>query len=186
MSDFFQNLKKYTYLYTVYNEQLQNVKKHIEWVSKVNNIIFKCPPPLGYSLLYFEPNDDLTRIYSVLVLDYVAVVNHTQLTQEQTNDLERLQAFNLKIIYGFRLSYREALSQSGLDTLWRRREKLLQKFIEKTSNIDRFRQRWFPRKTFTHMNLRKELFYEEKHARTERLYRSPLYSMRRRLYGGQS
>ena len=129
----------------------------------------------------------MSKLYHILVvpvLDYAAVVYHYLLTNEQASELERLQATALKIIWGFRYSYKELLELSGSDTLYDRRLKLVDGFLKKAVNNERFRCEWFRMKSFCHINLRKELFYEEKFARTDRLYMSPLYCMRRRLNEG--
>ena len=73
---------------------------------------------------------------------------------------------------------------SASDTLYDRRVKLVDSFLAKAVKNERFRGSWFKTKSFCHFNLRRELFYEEKFAKTSRLYNSPLYSMRRRLNEG--
>ena len=95
--------------------------------------------------------------------------------------LERLQRNILKVIYGFKMSYREALEVSSLERLSARRQRFFDKFMKKAAENPRIRDRWFPLRTFIHPNLRRELIYEEKFAKTERLYKSPLYAGRRRL-----
>ena len=130
------------------------------------------------------PDGDLAKLYQVLVvptLDYAVPVYHSQLTQEQSDGLEKMQARALKIIFGYEHSYRELLEMSGIESLWERREKLMDKFITKLAANERFAGKWLPRKEFQHHDLRKELVYKEKFARTERLYRSPKYYIRRRL-----
>ena len=57
-------------------------------------------------------------------------------------------------------------------------------FLEKTVKSERFGATWFPQKEFHHMDLRKEVIYDENFARTDRLYNSPKFFMRRRLNGG--
>ena len=131
--------------------------------------------------------EDLTKLYHVLivpVLDYASVVYHFLLTAEQTRELERLQGVALKTIWGFKHSYNQLLEMSHSESLYDRRLKMVDSFLAKSVKSERFREHWFPTKTFCHINLRRERFYEEKHARTERLYSSPIYSMRRRLNQG--
>ena len=53
-------------------------------------------------------------------------------------------------------------------------------FAEKTAAKERF-QDWFPKRVHNGVELRKELTYQEKFARTERLKNSPLFYMRREL-----
>ena len=128
--------------------------------------------------------EGLTRLYQVLVLptlDYASTVYHSLLTQEQANTLEKLQARALKIIFGYKSSYTELLNISGVESLWDRRERMMDKFICKLVQSDRFRKDWLPEKEFIHHDLRQELFFHEKFARTDRLYKSPKYFIRRRL-----
>ena len=127
---------------------------------------------------------DLTKLCQVLILptlDYASNVYHSQLTQEQTNHLEKLQIRALKIIYGFHYLATELLELSGVEHLWTRRERLMDKFIDKLLKNEHFLNDWLPRKEFHHRDLRKELIFEEKFARTKRLYRSPKYFIRRRI-----
>ena len=52
--------------------------------------------------------DELVRVYRTCllpVLDYCAVVYHSSLTDEQDQQVERLQSGALRCIYGYELSY---------------------------------------------------------------------------------
>ena len=69
---------------------------------------------------------------------------------------------------------------SGLETLEERRAAAFKKFTEKTVNRDQFSS-WFPRKNTHAYGLRSQNIYDEEYAHTERLYKSPLFSMRRLL-----
>jgi hypothetical protein len=129
------------------------------------------------------PSSDLVSIYFSMVrsvLEYASGAFHTLLSQEETRELERLQRMSLKTIFGHHLSYEEILKQNGIQTLEERRSQALDKLAIKLSNNGRFKD-WLPEQEFQHYNLRKELVYKEKYARTDRLYRSPLYAIRRRL-----
>ena len=84
-----------------------------------------------------------------------------------------MQARALKIIYGFEKSYAEVLQESGIESLWERRERLVDKFIAKLAANPRFADDWLPQKEFHHLDLRRELIFQEKFARSERLYRAP-------------
>ena len=133
------------------------------------------------------PCEDLKKLYLVLVipvLDYAVVVYHSLLSRDQAECLERLQICALKIIYGFSYSAADLHERAQIECLWERRERLVKKFLHKTAGNPRFSEEWFPKKTFTPMDLRKEFLYEEKFARTDRVYKSPKYFFRRRLNGG--
>ena len=127
---------------------------------------------------------DLLAVYKCFllsILDYAAVIYGCMITKEQTHDIEMLQSSALKIIYGQALSYAKLIEKSGVDTLEERRQKLIDKFIVKAAENPKFQEEWFPQKNFIHHDLRNERIYEEKYARTERLYRCPIYTYRRRL-----
>ena len=128
--------------------------------------------------------DDLLHVYKCFLLpivDYASVVYHSLLTKQQAGELERLQSSALKIIYGWSDSYSSILQQTGLESLAERRQRLTDKFIVKAATNPKFKEAWFPTKTFVHHDLRKEKIYQEFFAKTERLYNAPLYYYRRRL-----
>ena len=92
------------------------------------------------------------------------MIYHSLMTDEQAARLERLQARTLRIIYGHQKSYAEILEDSGIERLSERRLRIIDRFIVKCAESDRFGERWFPKKEFTHMDLRRELVYVEKYA----------------------
>ena len=92
-------------------------------------------------------NKDMTAMYKCFllsVIDYASVVYGPMLSDEQTYQLEMLQASPLKIIYGFRKSYAELLQESGVERLSDRRARLIDKFVLKTANNERYKDEWFP------------------------------------------
>ena len=130
---------------------------------------------------------DLLKVYKAVILpvhDYCSCVYNSSLTLTQANALERLQAQALKAIYGYEHSYRSLLELTGLKTLQARRDYRCDKFAQKCLQSPKFRK-WFPLNPVNRPT-RNPLPYEEKFARTKRLYNSPLYHMRRRLNGRQA
>ena len=91
-----------------------------------------------------------------------------------------LQAAALRIIYGHKKSYSALLHIIEIESLRDRRSRLVDKFVLKTAANPAFED-WFPLKNFTHHDLRVEKIYHEEFARTDRLYKSPIYTYRRRL-----
>ena len=79
--------------------------------------------------------EDLKNIYILFIrsqLEQSAVVWHSSLTEENKNDLERIQRSALKIIKRGRYkSYRKSLEELNLDTLEERRETLCLNFALK-------------------------------------------------------
>ena len=129
---------------------------------------------------------DLLKVYRSVILpihDYCSCVYNSSLTQAQASALERLQAQALKTIYGYEHSYRSLLVMTGLQTLQARRDARSLKFARKSLTNERFTH-WFPLHPVERVT-RNPLIYQELHARTKRLYDSPIYHMRRLLNGRQ-
>ena len=127
--------------------------------------------------------DVLVRIYCTMlrpIIEFCSVVYHPMLTIEMSNDLERLQKMSLKIIHGFGIEYEELLRKSNLKTLEHRRTEAFKKFSNAVVLNERY-ESWFPTNVETSHDLRHRKRYCEFYARTNRLYNSPLYAMRRAL-----
>ena len=123
----------------------------------------------------FLPGSDLKLIYTSLVrslLEYSAVSYTTQISKFQSNRLENVQKQCLKIMYGYHKSYDELLEISGLEMLENRRKKLFEKFAEKMSENKNYSD-FFPLNNCQRVN-RCTKIYKENHAKTDRLYRSPV------------
>ena len=137
-------------------------------------------PPLSCWLQQARPTKSLQVILPIH--DYCNCVYNSSLTLTQAAALERLQAQALKTIFGYEHSYRSLLEMTGLSTLQARRDARSEKFARKCLASPRFRA-WFPLQA-NERSTRNPLTYQEKFARTKRLYNSPLYHMRRVLNGG--
>ena len=127
---------------------------------------------------------DLIHVYKCFllpILDYACPVYHSLLTKEQALFIEKLQSSALKIIFGWKTSYARILEETGLEYVEERRQRLTDKFILKTAADEKYQNKWFPMKTFTHHDLRQEKLYKEEFARTDRLYNAPIFYYRRRL-----
>ena len=125
----------------------------------------------------------LLSVYKSLILpcfDYSCVVYHSMLNRNMSEQLERLQRKILKIIFGWDISYSEALRKSGLERLDVRRSILRERFVVKLSENARFSD-WIPLAETPVYPLRNTKKYVEKPFKTERLRGAPLYSFRRIL-----
>ena len=71
------------------------------------------------------------------------------------------------------------MEKANISTLRARREARELSFARKCANSARF-SGWFPARNIVR-ETRVQLAYEEKFARTQRCYNSPIFSMRRRL-----
>ena len=95
---------------------------------------------------YSSSIEDLKIIYTMYIrsiLEQACVVWHSSLTQENCEDLERVQKCALRIIMGSKYtSYDEALKDTNLQSLKDRREELCKKFVKNCieSNNERVNQ----------------------------------------------
>ena len=133
---------------------------------------------LGFS------EEDLLKVYKSVILpvhDYCSCVYNSSMTKTQSNALERLQAQSLKAIFGYEHSYQSLLERTGLTSLQQRRDNRDLKFANKCCENERFKS-WFPLNPISRVT-RQPLVYQEQRARTQRLYKSPVFNLRRRLNG---
>ena len=130
-------------------------------------------------------HDDLVlhvyRCFLLPIIDFSSPVYHSLLTLDQSSTLERLQSSALKTIFGWHKPYSQLVSDLKIETVSERRQRLTDNFILKTAENPRYSERWFPLKPRSEHFLRSEKPYEEKFARTNRLYNAPIYYYRRRL-----
>ena len=117
--------------------------------------------------------EDLKNIYSLFVrsqLEQSAVVWHSSLTEENINDLERVQKSAVKIILGNKYqNYEEALDELGIETLEERRKTLCYRFAKKCLKNEKA-EKMFPLNEKKHnMDTRKTEKYIVNHAHTDRL-----------------
>ena len=88
---------------------------------------------------------ELVRVYTSILratVEFCSVVYGSVLTGEQSEDLERLQAQSLKIIFGFNRSASEVRELAGVETLEERRRAALGRFAKKA--LEGKHQHWFP------------------------------------------
>ena len=128
----------------------------------------------------------LVQVYTSMcrpLLEYASNVFHPMITKEDGEKLEACQRTAMKLIFGFKTSYEAALERAQIKTLCQRRKELFEKFCIKMSQSERFRRKWLPKKFYdeTCPVLRKRKEYVEFNSRSERLYNSPLFAMRRFL-----
>ena len=140
-----------------------------------------------WSLRYLKKagmsEEDLCRAYTTYlrpVLEYSMVAIHSMLTREQSETIDRQQIRALKIVFGFDKHTEYILSRSGLDPLSVRRSQAVDRFANKLVINPRY-SHLFPLRPETMRRSRHSHRYLEEHARTSRLYNSPLFYMRRRL-----
>ena len=164
------------------------VSNDLKWDLNTNNIVKKANARMQLLRKVAEfgaPQEDLKTIYILFVrsiLEQSATVWHSSLTQENINDLERLQKSAFKVILQERfLGYKHALKILELDTLENRRKDLCLKFALKCTQNKKV-QDMFPKSTKKHqMKTRNPEKYQVFHANTERLKKSAVIYMQRLL-----
>ena len=121
-------------------------------------------------------DEDLVDVYCKQVrslLEHAVPVWHSGLTGENRLDIERVQKSALCIILGQNYrSYRSAMRQLQLETLFTRRNKLCTKFAKKSLKHSKF-SKWFKPKTKITVTRLKPTRFCEVYTRTERFQKSP-------------
>ena len=129
--------------------------------------------------------DDLKNIYFLYIrslLEQSATVWHSSLSEDNKNDLERVQKSALKIILDDRYQgYKKAFLKLDIESLNDRREKLCLSFAIKAAKNDKSKH-MFPLNLKTHnMETRETEKFKVQHALTDRLKNSALIYMQNLL-----
>ena len=129
--------------------------------------------------------DELKDVYFLFVrslLEQSATVWHSSLTEENINDLERVQKSAVKIILGDKyIGYENSLSKLDMLSLNERREQLCLHFAQKCLKNPKTKT-MFPENSKIHsMNTRKHETFMVQHANTERLKNSSIIYMQNLL-----
>ena len=167
---------------------------------KILGFVFNCKPTVHahvhyisskfnrslWSLVHLKRSNidttTLVKVYSTMLrplAEYCAPLYHSMLTAELAEKLEGLQKRALKIIFGFGFTYNELLLKSKLEKMSTRRAKACLEYAKKLSVSPRFNN-WF-QEDKREINVRNKKKYVEEYAKTNRLYNSPLFYMRRKL-----
>ena len=126
------------------------------------------------------PQKDLVMIYAQYIwsiLEYNSNVWFSNLTEEEKDDIERVQKVALKIIMKEKyISYEQALEDLNLDTLQNRRLMLAERFAKKCAKSDKF-QNMFPMNQKDDLNLRDPETHNVNFASKGRLFKSAIPAM---------
>ena len=131
------------------------------------------------------PTEDLVNVYILFIrslLEQSAVVWHSSLTQENIDDLERVQKSAAKVILQENyIGYKKSLQRLNLETLYDRREQLCLNFARSCIKNPKFND-MFPKNMKTHsMELRNPEVFKVDHANTERYRKSAIIYMQHLL-----
>ena len=84
----------------------------------------------------------------------------------------------IKLAFGWQVPYSEICKRYGITTLKQRRIDIIDRFVAKAVNNERFRDTWFPLREQGGPEVRDKRIFRETCARTSRYYNSPLAYMR--------
>ena len=87
------------------------------------------------------------------LLEYALVVFHLQLSQALVDLLESYQTKTLRTMFGYRISKREVLERSGLESLSIRRRDAVKRFVIKTASNPALAH-WYQKRQVVDINLR--------------------------------
>ena len=130
---------------------------------------------------YGASEEDLKTIYFLFVrslLEQSATLWHSSLTEENSNDLERVQKSAVKVILGDKYEdYQISLKKLDLESLKDRGETLCLNFAIKCTKNPKTKH-MFPISKKTHqMEMRNSEKYKVQHANTEKLKKSAVIYM---------
>ena len=130
---------------------------------------------------FCDNQEELKNIYILFVrsiLEQSATVWHSSLSEENRNDLERVQKTALKVIMGQKYhSYRNALNKLNLENLNDRREILCLNFAQRSSKHPTMKKMFPLNKKTCKMSTRNPEEFKVQYAINERLKNSPIIYM---------
>ena len=138
---------------------------------------------------FSRDKNDLKCIYITFIrpiLEQSAVVWHSSLSIENSNDLERVQKASIRLIMGkIHTNYENSLKLLGLKTLKERRIKLCLNFAKKTTRSVKMKHMFPLRKEYRNAKRRFTEMFVVKKANTQRLKNSSIPYMQKLLNENQ-
>ena len=129
-----------------------------------------------------EDKKNIYVLYVRSILEQSSVVWSSSITQDNSDDLERVQKSAVRIILGKNFDkYEDALMRVDLETLKDRREVLSTNFAKKCLDNEKTKSMFQLREKTHRMNARNEEHFEVNFAHTERLKNSAIPYMQRIL-----
>ena len=130
------------------------------------------------------PKNDLVNLYILYIrslLEYCCEVWHSSITEEEVQDLERVQKCAVRVIMQDQYeSYNDSLKELKIEKLKIRREQICLNFAKKCVQNPRTSS-WFHKNPPNEHNLRETEEYFVLHARNERLRMSTIPYLQRLL-----
>ena len=163
------------------------ITSNLSWRNNTNNLVTKANKRMIIIIKLIEfpvPIEDLTMIYCQFIrcmLEFNSNVWFSSITEEESDDLERVQRNACRIILGNKYTdYEMALQHLNIETLKTRREKLALKFGQKCLEIDQMKKHFKKNESNVH-NLRQKEEFEVKFASSTRLYNSSIPTLQRMM-----
>ena len=153
------------------------IRSDLSWSSNTEYIVTRANKKLWFlrKLKVLGANQkDLKEVYIKQIRSIVEFAVHNLITVEQRVDIERIKKSALHIILGDKYhSYSSAHKCVGLDTLFRRRQRLCTTFARRCFKNDKFKN-WFKPFTKTSQTRQQGRRLCDVHSRTMRFERSPI------------
>ena len=164
------------------------IDKNLKWENNTSYLVKKANKKmrmLHVAAKFTRNRGHLMQIYKTFIrsnLEFSSNVWHSSLTNENRQDLERVQKAALKVILrNDYKDYDEALRLTGLQSLDSRREKIGLRFVKNSLRNANF-SKLFPLKKIKHvMSVRNPLKYHVNKANTERYRKSTIPYLQRLL-----
>jgi hypothetical protein len=164
------------------------ITKDLKWDLNTQNIVKKANARMQLirKVASFGTSpDELKNVYILFIrslLEQSAVVWHSSLTQENIDDLERVQKSAVRIILGdMYIGYKKSLEKLDMETLYERREQICLNFAKACVKNPKFSD-MFPKNIKTHaMETRNPEIFNVNHANNERFKKSSIIYMQHLL-----
>ena len=164
------------------------INKDLKWNKNTSYLVEKANKKmrmLHIASKFTRNREHLIQIYKTFIrcnLEFSSNVWHSSLTEENREDLERVQKAALKVILKKDyLSYEDALKVTNLQSLDDRRKTIAMRFAKNCLKNENF-SKLFPLSNSRHgMKVRDPLKYKIKKANTERYKKSSVIYMQRLL-----
>ena len=164
------------------------ITSDLKWDLNTNNLVKK-----AYSRMeilrklssFSAPEKDMKQIYMTYIrslCEQSCTVWHSSLTNQNEEDIERVQKVALKIILKEKYkSYENALNRLDLNTLKQRRQTLCLNFARKCLKSDKMKKLFPPNNKNHEMKSRNPEHFKVFFSHTERLKNSPVIYMQNLL-----
>ena len=160
------------------------ISSDLKWDANTHEIVKKAFARMQilHKIAQYKPKkEDMTHIYKMYIrslLEQSCQVWHSSLTEQNSDDIERVQKSALRIIEP-ELNYNEAIEKLGIQKLSNRRNELCLKFAKNCLENEKTKHMFPQNKNKTGRKVKEK--FKVQFARTERLKQSSIPFMQRLL-----